>query len=232
VSGANIDYARMQRYLESLVPPRPPELAAMEQQAVREGFPIIGTVSGQVCYFLARLIGARRIFELGSGFGYSTAWFAQAVRDGGGAPGDAVVHHTVWEQALSDEARRHLDALGLGDLVRYHVGEAVAALEAHLDGPDADAPFDIVFMDIDKTGYLGALPAIRRALRPGGLLLVDNLLWDGRVWDPADQAPDTQSLRALAQTLADDPAWVSIIVPVRDGILAARYAGAARGTEE
>lgn len=197
----------------------------MERHAAQNGFPIIGTVSGQVCYFLARLIGARRVFELGSGFGYSTAWFAKAARDGGGTPADSVVHHTVWDQGLSEQARRHMDALGLGEYVRFHVGEAVATLEEHLAGAESHAPFDIVFMDIDKTGYPGALPAIRRGLRPGGLLLVDNLLWDGRVWDPADREPETESLRLLARTLADDPAWTSIIVPVRDGILAARFDG-------
>src|SRR5437867_697963 len=112
--------AEVSEYLESLVPRRPPELARMERRARKIRFPIIGPAVGQLCYQLARTIGARRVFELGSGFGYSTAWFARAVKDNGGG----VVHHVVWDEELSRQARGHLDALGLGDQVRYTVGEA------------------------------------------------------------------------------------------------------------
>ena len=109
-----------------LVPARPPELERMEAYAREHGFPIIGPACGHLCYQLARTIGARQVFELGSGYGYSTAFFARAVRDNGGG----AVHHVVWDEALSRRARRHLDALGDGDLVRDHVGEAVQALQA------------------------------------------------------------------------------------------------------
>mgnify|MGYP001765254061 CR=1 FL=1 len=70
-------------YIEHLIPARHPELQAMEAHGRELGFPIIGPVCGHLCYQVARMIGARRIFELGSGFGYSTAWFAQAVRENG-----------------------------------------------------------------------------------------------------------------------------------------------------
>ena len=71
-------------YLDGLVPPRATELAAMEEVAKRTDFPIVGPASGHFCYLLARLTGAQRVFELGSGFGYSTAWFARAVKENGG----------------------------------------------------------------------------------------------------------------------------------------------------
>lgn len=217
-----IDYWRMQDWLASLVPPRPPELAGMEAYAAAHGFPIIGPACGSLCYQLARLVGARRIFELGSGYGYSTAWFARAASENAArSPGPAPeVHHTVWDDALSAQARRHLDALGYGDVVRYHVGEAVGELAA-----DAGPAWDLIFLDIDKRGYLPALEVIQRKLRPGGLLLADNLLWDGKVWDPANHETETEVMRALAQRLAGDPAWQSSIMPLRDGILVARYDG-------
>src|ERR687886_2965631 len=107
--------AQVQEYLDSLVPPRPAEMQAMEAYAKETHFPIIGPSSGYFCYQVARMIGARRVFELGSGFGYSTAWFARAVRENGGGE----VHHVVWSQELSDRARAHLGALDLGDLVTY-----------------------------------------------------------------------------------------------------------------
>src|SRR5688572_20366579 len=91
-------------YLEGLVPPRVSELANMEAYAREHSFPIIGPTAGQLCYQLARLIGAQRVFELGSGYGYSTAWFARAVQENGGG----VVHHVVWDDKLSQMARKHL----------------------------------------------------------------------------------------------------------------------------
>src|SRR5215472_12578425 len=128
----------VQHYLDSLVPPRPAELQQMEAYAQQHDFPIIGPASGQLCYMLARMIGARRVFELGSGYGYSTAWFARAVQESGGGE----VHHVVWDEELSRMACGHLAALGYSDIVRYHVSEAVAALRA------ADGPFDLIFNDI------------------------------------------------------------------------------------
>ncbi len=207
-------------HLEALVLERPPVLRAMEEEAAKSGFPIIGPVAGHFCYLLARLIGARRVFELGSGFGYSTAWFARAVRENGGGE----VHHVVWDEELSRRARRHLAELGLDDLVRYTVGEAVAALR------QAAGPFDLVFNDIDKAGYPDSLPAIEEKLRSGGLLIVDNLIWHGRIFDPGDRSPDTEGVRELTHRVFADPRrWPASLVPIRDGLLVARRDEGATG---
>ncbi|HXF81660.1 MAG TPA: O-methyltransferase [bacterium] len=201
----------LSRYLEDLVPPRPPELAAMETQGRQVGFPIIGPAAGQFCYLIARLMGARRIFEMGSGYGYSTAWFARAVQENGGG----VVYHVVWDEALSRRARGHLHRLGLDDVVQYHVGEAVQTLA------QTPGPFDLIFNDIDKAGYPASLPVMAERLRPGGLLIIDNALWGGRIFDPADRSPATEGVRQLTRALAADPAWTTSLVPVRDGLLLA-----------
>src|SRR5215216_6299926 len=121
---AEIDYDLLIPYLDRLVPERPAEMQVMEDKARATNFPIVGAASGLFCYQIARMIGARRIFELGSGYGYSTAWFAKAVQENGGGE----VHHVVWDEQLSQQARGHLGALGFGDLLTYHVGEAVQAL--------------------------------------------------------------------------------------------------------
>jgi len=199
-------------YLDGLVPSRPPELMAMEEEAVREDFPIIGPSAGYLCYLIARLAGARSIFELGSGFGYSTAWFARAVRELGGG----VVHHTVWDEGLSRRARHHLAALGLSDLVTFCVGEAVAALE------ETPGPFDLIFNDIDKAAYPSSLPVIKSRLRPGGVLIVDNMLWSGRIFDSADRSTSTEGVRTLTRLVTSDPDWIASIVPIRDGMLVAQ----------
>ena len=197
-------------YIDALVPPRHPELVAMEALAREQKFPIIGPACGHLCYQLARTIGARRIFELGSGFGYSTAFFAKAVAENGGG----VVHHVVWDQALSDQARGHLRAMGLDAYVQFHMGEAVETLAA------TEGPFDIVFNDIDKHGYPASLPVIEEKTRPGGLLIIDNMLWSGRILDPADTTPNTEGVREVTRRIYGG-GWIPSLVPLRDGMIVA-----------
>ena len=199
------------RYLDDLVPERPAELQEMERIAESTNFPIIGPASGQLCYLVARLIGARRIFELGSGFGYSTAWFARAVRENGGGE----VHHVVWDEDLSTRAREHLERLGDSDLIRFHVAEAVETLRA------TDGPFDIIFNDIDKAGYPASIDAILPKLRRGGALIIDNLLWSGRILDASDTSANTEGVRAVTRRIMESDEWIASIIPIRDGVLVA-----------
>jgi predicted O-methyltransferase YrrM len=199
----------LRTYLDDLVPARHPELARMEAYAQEHDFPIIGPASGQCCYVLSRLAGARRVFELGSGYGYSTAWFARAVMENGGGE----VHHVVWDKDLSDRARKHLAALGVDGVVRYHVSEAVETLRA------TPGQWDVIFMDIDKRGYPDAVPLIAERLRKGGILIVDNMLWSGRVFDAADRSADTEAIRRATERLTRSPEWISTLVPIRDGVL-------------
>ncbi len=202
---------QVQEFLDSLVPPRPEPLRAMEAHAAETDFPIVGPASGWLCYQVARMIGARRVFELGSGYGYSTAWFARAVRENGGG----TVQHVVWDAGLSADARRYLDALGFGDIVAYRVGEAVQALR------EAEGEFDLIFNDIEKQGYPASLPVIEAKLRRGGVLIVDNMLWSGRIFDEADTSPATAGVRELTRRIFGDPEWIASIAPVRDGVLVA-----------
>ncbi len=198
-------------YLDELVPSRPSEMVSMEAYAEKTKFNIIGPASGHICYQIARMIGARRIFEMGSGYGYSTAWFAKAVKENGGGQ----VYHVVWDDKLSQMARQHLGQLGYGEIMTFRVSEAVKALR------ETAGPFDLIFNDIDKNGYPESLPVIASKLRPGGVLIVDNLLWHGRIFDPADRSPDTEGVRKFTQMMTTDPAWITNILPVRDGVLVA-----------
>ena len=198
-------------YLDDLVPDRPAELARMEEHAAEVGFPIVGPASGQLCYQISRMIGARSVFELGSGFGYSTAWFARAVQENGGG----TVHHVVWDEGLSARARRHLSALGYDGIVRYHVGEAVAALR------EAEGPYDVIFNDIDKHMYPDSLPVIEEKLRPGGVLIIDNMLWFGKIFDDADRSEDTEGIRRFTGLITADRGWTVSLVPIRDGLIVA-----------
>ena len=149
-----LDPSTISEYLERIMPRRDPVLEEMEARARKERFPIVGPAVGQMLYLLTRLCGARRVFEMGSGFGYSTAWFAMGVRDNGGGE----VTHVVWDEALSTAARGYLGRLGLDGIVRYRVGEAVAELAK------TDGPFEIIFNDINKKGYPASLPVIKAHL--------------------------------------------------------------------
>jgi predicted O-methyltransferase YrrM len=208
---SDISFDAMQEYLASLVPPREPEMQEMEDYAEKNDFPIIGPACGYYCYQLARMIGARSVFEMGSGYGYSTAWFARAVKENGGG----VVHHTVWDEKLSKMAVSHLSRLGFGDIVRYHVAEAVATLR------QTPGPFDLIFNDIDKEAYPASLPVIKEKLRSGGILIIDNMLWHGQILDPNDHEKSTEAIRRFTREITTDPDWIVSLVPLRDGMLVA-----------
>jgi caffeoyl-CoA O-methyltransferase len=196
-------------YIDGLVPPRHPELQRMEAWAAEHTFPIIGPAAGQCCYVLSRLIAARKIFELGSGYGYSTAWFARAVRENGGGE----VHHVVWDEQLSQRARQHLAVLGLSDLIRFHVAEAVETLKS------VGGTYDIIFNDILKNLYPASIPVVEEHLRPGGLMIIDNMLWHARIFDATDRAAETEGVREATRILTTSDRWLTTLIPVRDGML-------------
>lgn len=206
-----LNYDKIQEYLTSLVPPREPEMVEMEKYAEQHDFPIIGPVCGYYCYQLARMIGARSVFELGSGYGYSTAWFAKAVKENGGG----IVHHTVWDEELSKRAAGHLSRLGLADVVQQHVAEAVETLR------QTQGPFDLIFNDINKEGYPASLPIIKDKLRSGGILIIDNMLWSGRIFDKKNTSAATEGVRGFTRQITSDTDWIVSLAPMRDGMIVA-----------
>jgi predicted O-methyltransferase YrrM len=207
---SEIDYDKTQEYLDSLVPTREPELQKMEQYADQMDFPILGPVCGYYCYQLAVILKAKSVFEMGSGYGYSTAWFAKAVKENGGG----VVHHTVWDENLSKMAASHLSRLGFDGLIQYHVAEAVETLR------QTEGPFDIIFNDIEKAAYPDSLPVIKGKLRKGGILIIDNMLWSGRVFDDAHDE-STEAIRRFTRDITTDPDWIVSLTPMRDGMIIA-----------
>jgi caffeoyl-CoA O-methyltransferase len=188
-------------------------LLEMEKEAEERGFPIIQRLVGVTVEVLARSIGARRIFELGSGYGYSAYWFARAAGEGG------EVHCTDGDPENEKKASDYLTRAGLWERVRYHVGDAVAALST------VDGDFDIVYNDIDKHGYPDAWKAARSRVRIGGFYICDNVLWSGRVTEdkPADDVRPgwTEAIKEHNALIAADEDYLSTIVPTRDGVMVA-----------
>lgn len=185
-----------------------PVLKEMEQRARSPRFPIIGAEVGAILEILARARGARRVFECGSGFGYSAFFFARAIGPGG------EVHLTDYKQENLDAAKELLAKAKLGTTFRYHAGDALASLEAEL----AKGPFDVYLVDADKHRYPLYWKAIRPKLRPNDLVIADNLLWDGQVADPAITDQDTAGLREFSQLASSDPGIRFTLLPVRDGV--------------
>jgi predicted O-methyltransferase YrrM len=185
-----------------------PVLREMEREGAERGFPIIERLVGVTVELLARSIGARRVFELGSGYGYSAYWFARAV----GADGE--VHCTDGDPANEAKAKGYLARVGAWERIRWHVGDAVSNL-ASIDGE-----FDVVYDDIDKEGYPDAWWAACDRVRVGGLYLCDNVLWSGRILG-TDLDRDSEAILEHNRLIAEDPRYVSSIVPTRDGLMVA-----------
>lgn len=190
-----------------------PVLLEMEALAEANGFPIVGRLCGRFLEVTARAIGARRIFELGSGFGYSAYWFSRATGSGG------EIHLTDGDPRNEDKAIDFLGRAGLDGPITYHVGDALSALE------EVDGEFDVVYCDIDKDGYPDAWRRGRERVRVGGLYMCDNMLWSGRVagmGDDEDGRPEwTAAIVEANGLIAADPDFRSYINPTRDGVVTA-----------
>ena len=185
-----------------------PVLLEMEALAKEKNFPIIGRLCGRYLEVLARSIGAKRIFELGSGFGYSGYWFSRATGP------DAEIHLTDGDPENERLAMDFLARAGLDKPIQYHVGDAVTALNA------TQGDFDIVYCDIDKHGYPEAWEQGKQKVRLGGYYICDNMLWSGKVTLP-DQDEWTEAIKETNELIAADPAWRSFINPTRDGVVTA-----------
>ena len=197
--------------MRGLVPPADAVRAEMEKLGADRDFPIIGPLVGNLCSVLARSIGARKVFEMGSGFGYSTLWFARAVGDGG------LVVHTEGSADNSRLAREFLGRAGLAGRVRFEVGDAREILDREIAG-GASIPFDVLFNDMDKEQYPDVLPRARRALRPGGLLICDNMLWFGRVLESPPREESTRGILDLSRQLREAGDFATTLIPIRDGV--------------
>jgi predicted O-methyltransferase YrrM len=201
---------RIESYLRELYDDGDPVRLEMEALARERRFPIVGPLVGRHLRLLAQAIGARRVFELGSGYGYSALFFARAVGEGG------VVHCTELSEENVRLAEGFLRRAGVWDRVHYHRQEATAALQ------QVGGSWDIVYNDIDKDGYPPTVELAYAHLRPGGLFITDNVLWSGRVLEGEDDgAASTAGVREFTRRLLAHPGFLTAIDPTRDGVAVA-----------
>jgi predicted O-methyltransferase YrrM len=197
----------VEEYLRRLYDDGDPVRREMERLAEARRFPIVGPLVGRSLVVLAGSIGARRVFELGSGYGYSALHFARAVGEQG------EVHCTELSAENVELARGFLGRAGVWDRVTYHQEEATAALRR------VGGTWDVVYNDIDKTGYPDTVDLAYDRLRPGGLFISDNVLWSGRILPGEDDGqPDTAGIREFTRRLFAHPGFRTFINPTRDGV--------------
>lgn len=183
-----------------------PVVAEMEDLANEKGFPIVGRVVGAMLEMMARAVGAQRVFEMGSGYGFSAYWLARAV----GENGEVILTDGDPENAKAAEG--YLTRAGLWDRCRFVVGDALETLES------TEGDFDVIYCDIDKGDYPRAFRAARERIRVGGLYMCDNVLWSGRVATDEDDEW-TNAIREQNEAIYSDGGFLPVIVPIRDGVV-------------
>ena len=202
---AGIVFDEIDEYIDGLANRGDKDLQDVEKQGRDGNWPIVGPAEGSLLHILARSIGARRILELGTAIGYSGTWLARAL-----PPGGQLV--TVeWTPETADIARKNFAKTGVAKRVRIEVGSALEVV------PRLEGPFDLIFNDIDKQHYVAVLPLCISKLRPGGLLVTDNVLWSGTV-AKRRRSREAEVIHEYNRKLAADPRMIVAVVPLRDGV--------------
>ncbi len=205
--------AEIEAYAAEHTTPGHPLLAevAAETRATQDAHGMmVGLLEGRFLETLVWLSGARRILEVGCFTGYSALSMAAALPPGG----RIVTCELDPERAAA--ARSHFDASPWADRIEIRLGPALDSIRA-LAGP-----FDLVFIDADKTNYANYYEAVLPLLAEGGLIVADNVLWSGRVLDLDDQSDDTVAIRAFNDLVRADQRVTCVMATVRDGVLLIR----------
>ena len=201
-------------YMRSLVSRTDhPVLTEMEKEAENNNFPIIGRLVGTFIETMARAINAKRIFEFGSGYGYSAYWFANAVGEKG------TVICSDGDPLNKEKAEQYLNSAELWNRINFHTGIAQEIFSK------TGGLFDICYNDVDKGQYPEIWRLAKNRIRPGGLYIADNALWHGRVAvkNYIDLVPGwTEAIKEHNQLIFNDPEFDAFINPTRDGVIVAR----------
>ena len=201
-----MELKEIEHYLTRIAPGRNPVLTEMETYAEEIHFPIVGSIVGNVLGFFAKLVNARRIFELGSGFGYSALWFALSTAE------DTKITCTDLSKSNYDQAMMYFEKAGVKYKIDFKVEDALVALRQTTD------PQDIIFNDIEKSEYPEVFNLALDRLRVGGLLITDNTLWHGKVLSNEISDESTRGVLRYNELAFSDKRVHSVLLPIRDGI--------------
>jgi predicted O-methyltransferase YrrM len=194
-------------YIYELLPVRDAVVAEMEKYADEHDIPIIGPAVARLLTLLVQISGAKRIFEMGSAIGYSTVWLARAAGPKG------KVFYTDGDPEKAPLAREYFRRAGVASRITVETGDSLELLKK------ATGKFDLIFNDVDKHQYPGALRVALPKLRRGGLLITDNTLWNGKAARPA--APDdanTLGVQEFNRLVSSTKNLYTVLLPMRDGV--------------
>jgi len=196
---------KLEKYIFDLMPKQNKILEEMYQYGIERDFPIIGPLCGQFLRQMALVSNARKIFEMGSGFGYSAVWFSMGISEKG------KIICTDGDPENRERAMFYFKKLGIDHKIEFHVGMAQDILKRY------DGPFDIIFNDVDKEQYPETLDIAIPRLRKGGLFITDNALWDGKV---VERGGDIYiiGVKEFNKLSFERNDIVTMIVPLRDGL--------------
>ena len=202
--------SREEQYVAEHSSPQSEALEWIQKQThIRTNYPrmLTGAVQGRFLTMLARISGAERELEIGTFTGYSSTCFAYGIKEGG------MVDTLEINDELEDLIREGWERAGVRDRITLHIGDAKETLRT-LSGP-----YDIVYMDANKREYCDYYDLIFDLVRPGGLILADDVLWDGKLWqDPMPSDKQTLGIAAFNDMVAADSRVESVILPWRDGL--------------
>lgn len=168
---------------------------------------VSGHLQGRILKMICRMVQPRRVLELGTFTGYSALCFAEGMLD------DGEVHTLEIDDEVEDFAKEHFDLSPYGHKIKMFIGDALKTIEQLTD------TYDLVFIDANKRDYVRYYEAVLPLVRPGGIILADNTLWDGKVvTEPDSRDPQTVGITSFNDYVARDERVEKVILPLRDGL--------------
>ena len=205
----------LQQYITRHTSPEPPLLSALNREThtkVMKPRMLSGHVQGRFLALLSRMIKPEQVLEIGTYTGYSAICLAEGLAPGG------LVHTIDVNEELEDMVRGYFSRAGLADKVRYYIGPALQLI------PTLDYSFDLVFIDADKINNALYYEMVLDKVVPGGFILVDNVLWSGKVAQQTNKKidADTQSILDFNARIQADDRVENLLLPLRDGLMMIR----------
>ncbi|MFZ1688682.1 MAG: O-methyltransferase [Flavobacteriales bacterium] len=187
------------------------ELGGETRAKVRMPQMLSGHLQGRFLSLLAHLVQPKLVIDIGTFTGYSALCMAEGLQPGG------MLHTIDINGQLAPMVKRYVELARMGDRITAHIGEALKII------PSIPGPIDMVFIDADKGNYSNYFDLVIDRVRPGGLIVADNVLWSGKVLDEESKWDDeTAGLVAYARKVKADPRMEVVLVPLRDGLMLAR----------
>ena len=204
----------LEHYVEQHTEPEPQLLADLQKETYQKILlprMLSGHFQGRFLSLLSKLIRPVNILEIGTYTGYATLCLCEGMRENGS------VHTIDINEELISFQRKYFDRSPWGNQIFQHLGEGLDVI------PTIDAKFDLVFIDADKENYLAYFEMIVPRMQPGGIILSDNVLWSGKVLEPAKPNDvSTEMLQEYNIALRNDPRVETILLPIRDGLTVCR----------